>query len=685
MVARTNAERQKRHRQKVIQQKKDNGTHVPRMTSADRLPHNRLGGKARNLPFVGCDGEGGFKDALGRQSFLLFRIGNKELETGHHLTTEQCLDFICEAPRHAILVGFYFGYDTTQILRDLSKERLKRLFNPYDDTTNGHMRWTYYRDFGIRYLPKQFLSVCRLNKSGLPIPGSTRTIYETGGFFQGKFLDQLKNFKIGTEAELEIVKKMKDDRGEFTIMDPEIRGYNNLECVLLEGLMNSFRDSCIDAGIVPRTWNGAGKLAKVMHKSHETITKENVLKSVPSHCLKLSHDAYYGGRFEVTSIGHIVGKIYEYDINSAYPDAMRNLPCLVHGRWVPFGRSGPDAGNDLWIANVLFTHKKARNLYGVPIRDQSGTIYWPRTGNGTYWSVELNSAKKLGCTWKYQEGFQYVKTCSCVMFSWVDDLFRYRKSIGKSGKGYPIKLGLNSLYGTLAQRIGNPKYGNFLYAGLITAYTRAKLNDCISRSPDTILMLATDGVYSTAPIPGIDIGDDLGQWEAKEFPEIFIIKPGLYWTPDKLKTRGVNSRDIDKTRKEFEETWQNFVTSEQNRKGGSPSAPSVKVKTRLFTGLKLAYARGKPETAGTWVEQERKVSFDWSLKRQPIARYERGRALTLPFDGSKELRTKIYSEVTKEIINEMDEARGELHDMPDGYDGNKGDVTRHLLGEKVYR
>ena len=668
-----------------------------------RGTHRKREYKREYKPFIGCDGEGGGTDAEGRQNFLLLRIGDRELETGEHLSSAECLEFICQSPADVILVGFYFGYDTTMILRDLDKARLKRLFDPWekpDETIKTpvneqtrRMRWTYYKNYGIKYLPRQYLSVCRLDLLGMPIEGTTRTIYETGGFFQGKFAKIIKDFAIPTDEEQKLIEKMKEQRHDFTVITPIIREYNRLECDLLARLMEVFRDCCKAAtlksegdkakDLVPRTWNGAGKLATRLHAVFGTITSAEVKKIVPKHCLQMAHEAYYGGRFEVTQIGLIPGPINEYDISSAYPDAMQFLPCLYHGKWLPFGDKGPSNKGSLYLASVYFTHGEPMSLYGMPIRDPSGTIYWPRSGNGTYWSVELESAKALGCKWQFKEGYEYVKTCKCHSFPWVNDLFVYRRSIGKSAKGYPIKLGLNSLYGKFAQRIGNPRYGNFLYASLITARTRARINQAIASDPDSVVMIATDGVYSTRPLV-LDEGTSLGQWEHQTFESIFIVKPGLYWTPEKLKTRGVAKEDIEKNRQRFETEWQNFAVSSLRRKDGAFSAPIIPVKTKLFVGLKLAFARGKPETAGTWTGQRpgdkaRNISFDWHQKRQPVPLWKGLIAVTIPYPGSAELNSMIYSDVAEKTL-EADMQREEYEDMPDSVD-----TISMMLGEETLR
>src|SRR5205085_4382323 len=99
-------------------------------THAKRQQREYKRSSASERPFVGCDGEGCSTDAQGRQLYMLFRIGDRELFTGTALTTEDLLAFICDAPGDCILVGFAFGYDVTMILRDLPEGQARKLFQP---------------------------------------------------------------------------------------------------------------------------------------------------------------------------------------------------------------------------------------------------------------------------------------------------------------------------------------------------------------------------------------------------------------------------------------------------------------------------------------------------------------------------------------------------------------------------
>lgn len=646
---------------------------------------------ARELPFVGCDGEGGGLDEQGRQIFKLFRMGARELYNNNaRLSTHELLDFICDAPKDAILVGFAFGYDATMILLDLPSERRERLLvSKSAEERRGKSPFTYWEDFGIEYMPKQYLKVCRINRDGEKcniISGSTRVIYETFGFFQKSFLKTLHTFKLGLDY-LDLIERSKSDRKNFGDMNDEIRNYNRIECELLAELMETLRSNCETANIIPRQWNGAGKLAEALHRQHGTMDREKIETRFGDEVLQVCEQAYYGGRFEISRTGKIPGPVYEYDIRSAYPKAMEDLPCLCHGKFEKLTKFGiknlkPD---DLYCASVSFKYELTQSdienpdnrfgrMGGLPIRNKQGRIFWPMQGAGVYWSCEIESAKKLGFKISYRNVWRYKKECDCKPFAWVRELYNYRRLIGSTGPGYPIKLAINSLYGKLAQRLGRALYHNMIWAGLITAQTRARLNEGIVLNPGRIAMIATDGIYSLDPLP-LELGEDLGQWEENVLHDgMFVVQPGLYWGAKKLKTRGVSPKFFEECGRveqfhDVFECWKEYDNS-VNRIFVPP--PSVKIPVTSFIGLKIAQARGKPELAGTWITPEthadaclREISFAWSNKRYGHI-WKDGYVLTAPIEGDAKLVSLPHREmVLSGRSGELDAIRAELDDMPD--------------------
>src|SRR5262249_5895597 len=102
--------------------------------------------------------------------------------------------------------------------------------------------------------------------------------------------------------------------------------------------------------------------------------------------------AYYGGRFEVSHIGSIPGPVYQYDLRSAYPAAMLQLPCPLHTPWEHRPRASRLPESGLYLAKISFSHLD-RPWCGFPFRQNRG-LFWLLQGTGWYWSPEIEAANR---------------------------------------------------------------------------------------------------------------------------------------------------------------------------------------------------------------------------------------------------------------------------------------------------
>jgi hypothetical protein len=553
-------------------------------------------------PFVGVDGEGAGVDALGRQRYTLLRAGDQELwKGGRHLTAEECLGFLSDLPRGPIYVGYFFGYDSTQILRTLPPERLERILSGSGKRMSG-VEW---HGFEIIYLRRKHLRVRRVGQE------SWITISDVGSFFQCGFVKALETWGVADEATRKRIQAGKDRRGGDTTT-AEDRKYNALEVEYLAELMDRFRKVTDEADCRPAAWEGPGYIASALMRIRG-IPKREDRPELPADVRNAAIAAYYGGRFELFQFGE-VGKAYSYDINSAYPAAMLTLPCLIHGRWVrirgPARRSR--TGHGPWLAHVTF-RKRDQYVCDLPIRTQERRIVWPRTGSGWYWGVEIEAAERAGTRVTIDKAFRFESDCDCHPFSWVPELYAERKRLGKSGKGMVLKLGINSLYGKTAQSVGSAPYASPVWAGLITATTRATIIDAYRLIPgDALTMIATDGIYTRCEIPGLPVSSNLGDWEADNVDDLLTVQPGCYFQgKDKVRSRGVNRSTFGPHREAFR------AEIRRGLRAGRPELGALSIPVQTFVGLSLALHLGKPEAAGRWERVPRRIAFDHTTKRDP--------------------------------------------------------------------
>lgn len=602
--------------------------------------------------FIGVDGEGGevVQDDMGRwvdgpenennHRYLLLRAGDEVLMNGDRgpLHTHQCFDFLCDLDRDKgrIYVGYFFDYDVTHILRDLPEQKIGRLFNRAARTIvrNGQS-YTYpvdWRGFEFDYMPRKEFKIRRQGEQRYLV------INDVGSFFQCAFLKALQQWKIGTPEQLEHIAEGKAGRLNFGALTDDTIRYNGIEISLLEQLMTEFRSAVEAAHMVPSKWQGPGQIASAIFKREGMIKSENVQDSLDPALLAAANASYYGGRFEITAIGNIPGPVYQHDINSAYPYAETRLPCLEHAKW-RHEYTDRLPTDQLFLARGSFTALEEVNLYGLPHRNKKGNISWPGSaGNGWYWSHEIRTS--IYQTFKIEEAWIYIRHCECYPFHFIPALYKERAKLGKEAKGIAIKLGLNSTYGKLCQSVGSPVYSNPIYASLITSITRSILyNKCVLLGVDKVIMLATDGIFTTSDIdhdhsPKMIMRDGdleytlkpLGDWEVTTYDDgIFVVQPGLYFLPGdaKPKTRGVPMSKIIEHKKDFYKAYsmiQWILPQHPESINARPSvfdAHRVSIWLRSLINLRLANHLNRMDDLGQWLPVNKRISFRWDTKRDP--------------------------------------------------------------------
>jgi len=624
-----------------------------RSQRADKRVHKEA------VAFAGVDGEGG--DIDGTHEYLLLRAGRYVLETGKPLTAYECFGFLADLPKDRIYVSFAFDYDVTMMIRALPAHRIAALFDrkkrAIKDPRSGKETGQYYPvrvghgEFEIDYMPHKEFKVRR--KGGL-----WTVVSDTFTFFQSSFVRALRKWFDDSpqyEQHIDRIAAGKEMRHEFGEVDENEREYNALECVMLEMLMERFRDLCTELDIFPRKWQGPGNLVTAVFRREGMPTKFDIC--VPLGVWEAANAAYYGGRFEASTYGLINKKVWQYDINSAYASHYRDLPCLQHGTWERINRL-PEDSNSIYFASVRFRHRSKAAWYTVPVRSEKGTLLFPREGAGVYWCHELRVLEQYADV-EVESGYRYVKHCDCRNFDWVYALYDERDRVGKnSGKGKVLKTVLATIYGKLAQSKGHPIFANPIWSGLVVSYCRAKLVSAALQMEGgwDVLMLATDGLFCTTE-RDLTIGRDLGEWTVEEHDSLFIIQSGLYLMPGVApKTRGVPQSKIIAMDSEFREVWDTWMGN-----ADMGEVPSIAVPLRVFVSARLAHARRKPWTAGIWREESKKVRFDWRTKRANPHAVDRS-IVTLPVVGGRGLRSKAP---TWQIGGELDAERLMMTDQPD--------------------
>jgi hypothetical protein len=257
--------------------------------------------------------------------------------------------------------------------------------------------------------------------------------------------------------------------------------------------------------------------------------------------------SYHGGKngFYLPGPARIEG-CWQYDITSAYPEAMRQLPNIETAAWRTVNHYTPNR-HAIYVATLQYTRCPWR---GMMMHDGK----WPESGyieDVCLTSYELDAmvergeAKVLSC-----RGWEMEGEPGGPLEHYVDVFFT-EKARSEGAKRETAKLMLNSLYGKFFQKVAlgivgyysmetheiiehNPD-GAFdwrasgLYhppiASLITGFVRAKIHRMEHKYQS--IMTSTDGMFAYEPPDPADVGRDLGALTAEK-GELSIWRERLY-------------------------------------------------------------------------------------------------------------------------------------------------------------
>lgn len=581
--------------------------------------HGSRSKKQKTYEFIGVDSEGVRRGARlvdgqlrgGHLNMVLVSAGDQSLWSADDdtpLELNEVLTFLWDqflAHRDAVFVGFSLGFDFAQWLKWLPRDKAwslctnaGRAERTTEDEETGQsyeqpVRWGPWR---LKMLGGKRLTIARWVRFDKPDKngktGSCPEMYvnDVFGLFQMPFAKAIDDIVMDpADRELIIYGKknlrrvQSRDEGRTVIGGREIGlgEYNVAENLALSRLMSELADGLADPAIgitVPRdSWYGPGPITERWMKTTKTLLRHQLhdvfTSSTEWKFLEACRDSYFGGWFEITGHGN-VGRIWNYDINSAYPFIMATLPCLAHAEIVHItdmhelarmerhGREVPSAPAPYTLVRAEMTGKD-RHLGAHMHRTKEGNVLRPQETTGLIWWHELAAAVRAGLisTYRVTEAWTMTPKCSCdppmadiarlydrrqqIVADTKAENKRRRAEFGNDVEGFynpqekGLKLIINSPYGKCAQSVGKPKYANPVYASLITAGCRTMILDAIATHPQksaAVMMIATDGVYFTSEHPTLntvqkrsDGAKVLGEWDLSTYEGFTIWRPGIYW------------------------------------------------------------------------------------------------------------------------------------------------------------
>ena len=455
----------------------------------------------------------------------------------------------------------------------------------------------------------------------------TIIIYDTFGFYQQGFSKVAEGMvkagraTLGEADYLATMKKLRDDPEKWAAQDIEaIKRYTTIELRLLAREMGVLRQSFIDMDNMRlQSWHGPGAAASAFlrgRKINKLYYPDDIRAQNVTPWQTAAHHAYHAGHIEMMKHGWLEnGSLHVYDIASAYPAAIVELPSMKGGDWTKGGyieihslkalRATIESASMLSMFKVRFNFPKYEKkhadpakavfvpFYPLPYRCKGGGIIYPAHGYGWYMRDDVlamiawlerfvphyperpkKEQKETGVL--IEEAWYFHPRSNEKPFAIVRDFYNQRKQIKQANpfdtREKAIKLNINSIYGQYARYVGEagkvPATANPWYAAAITAATRRRLMEAGLIDPHAIVFFATDGIVSTRELIGLPRvrreGEDveLGDWEYCLADGGLFIQAGVY-TYGKVKIGKDGKRSIVPVSKLRGATAKNYTDDER--------------------------------------------------------------------------------------------------------------------------
>jgi hypothetical protein len=245
--------------------------------------------------------------------------------------------------------------------------------------------------------------------------------------------------------------------------------------------------------------------------------------------------SYHGGKNGYYRDGPTeIPDVYNYDIRSAYPEAMRQLPDVEQSRWEPVNGYQPGGHG---VYRIIGEYRRC-TFRGMQTLAGSWDVPSGIVEPAYLTSYEIDAMTERGELVIHDaEGWQMTGPAGGPLVAYVDEFYDQKRNATDETLRLLSKLLLNSLYGKFFQkvplgtvgigtiqadgefgwRITDPKQSHDYKAGglyhppiasLITGFVRAKIHRLEHRYD--AIMTSTDGLFATMPPDSSMIGTDLG-------------------------------------------------------------------------------------------------------------------------------------------------------------------------------
>lgn len=453
---------------------------------------------------------------------------------------DDCIKFLTHVRYKGKYNWFYnIQFDFESIVKYLDIIDLRNLYRDNE---------ILYNTFKITYLPKKFFALQDKNNNRY-------YFYDMYNFLDVSLNKASKKFLKDEKISNIDANKLNTDLNYWKENKEEIIKYCIKDAELTKRLADYFWNIIYQKlNFYPKSPMSKGKLSEEYFLHTCKIPAINV---IPEKVIMTAYESFYGGRFELLKRGYF-NKVYCYDIKSAYPSEIANLPDFNKGKFRKVKEVNTDVDIGFYKCKVLSMED---NFSPFKQKINSGLNIYPNGSFNQFLTkkeIDFYTAHFTNSAISVEYGYEWEpKTLIYPFKEEIERLYQWKDTEQDDDIKYCVKIILNSLYGKFIQVSGKlnqtGRLFNPLYASLITAGCRVKILELALQNPDNIISFSTDSVISTEPLT-VPINPLMGEFQKDYEGQGVFIMSDVYnlWNDEtkkvKSKLRGfsiASTKDYD--------------------------------------------------------------------------------------------------------------------------------------------
>lgn len=322
----------------------------------------------------------------------------------------------------------------------------------------------------------------------------------------------------------------------------QIREYCIKDCILTKELSEHWIELFFEAfGFYASRWLSSGYLAeKILIKNNIVIP---LLDETPEDVNEIATNSTFGGRIELVTRG-FVSNVYLYDIKSAYPFALSQIPQITKGTW--FQSTRLNKNSLLGFFKIRCNIPKTKHISPFPFHSKNGKTVYANGQFITFVTLAEIKACEDSSWYDILDSWQYIDDNPEYPYKeFIELLYQKRQKLKqeKNSLELPFKVILNSIYGKTGQgeRI-NSRMGNMLNPiifSTINGMCRAQIYKFIidNKIERIVCMIYTDAITTTE---NLNLqSEKIGNFSLDVEGEAYLLQNGFYRIGEKFRNRGL--------------------------------------------------------------------------------------------------------------------------------------------------